>query len=178
MYMLKKHYIGNKYKEPHQRVTVSLPAEHKANIKDERIQEIVEEVAYWRKANQIHKWFSDNVAEGDFKNGADMYVSSKQLGELLEVCKKVLAASKLVEGKIENGKTMVDGKWEPIMEDGKFIEDPTVAKELLPTESGFFFGGTDYDEYYISDIQQTVEQLEKILGEDEDRASYYYTANW
>ncbi len=30
--------------------------------------------------------------------------------------------------------------------------DPSKAEELLPTQSGFFFGGTEYDEYYMNSI--------------------------
>jgi len=39
------------------------------------------------------------------------------------------------------------------------------AKTLLPRQEGFFFGSYEYDEYYWLDIQDTIEQLEKILNE-------------
>ena len=41
--------------------------------------------------------------------------------------------------------------------------DPSLASELLPTSSGFFFGSTEYDEYYMQDIDNTIEQLEQVL---------------
>jgi len=43
------------------------------------------------------------------------------------------------------------------------MKDHSKASELLPTQSGFFFGGTDYDDYYFQDIQDTMEILEKTL---------------
>jgi hypothetical protein len=38
---------------------------------------------------------------------------------------------------------------------------PGVAKELLPTQAGFFFGSTDYDEYYYEDLVYTRDLLDK-----------------
>jgi hypothetical protein len=52
------------------------------------------------------------------------------------------------------------------MEDGKIIKDPTVASELLPTESGFFFGNTDYNEYYYRDLLDTKKIIEEALALD------------
>lgn len=47
-------------------------------------------VAYWRKANQVHKWFVDNVQDGNDDCGK-YYVSRDQLEELRDLCKTVLA---------------------------------------------------------------------------------------
>lgn len=44
-------------------------------------------VAYWRKANQIHAWFVDNVQNGEDDCG-EYYVSKDKLVELLELCKQ------------------------------------------------------------------------------------------
>ena len=43
------------------------------------------------------------------------------------------------------------------------IASPEIAKEKLPTQGGFFFGGTEYDEYYFDDLKNTVEQLDRVL---------------
>lgn len=45
-------------------------------------------VGYWRKANQIHQWFVDNVQEGN-DNCAEYYVSREKLEELRELCVNV-----------------------------------------------------------------------------------------
>lgn len=52
-------------------------------------------VAYWRKANQIHKWFVDKV-QGGKDECQESYVSREQLQELVDLCKKVLANPYLV----------------------------------------------------------------------------------
>jgi hypothetical protein len=46
-------------------------------------------VGYWRKANQIHKWFVDNVQGGE-DNCQEYYVSHDQLKELLTTCRQAL----------------------------------------------------------------------------------------
>ena len=47
--------------------------------------------AYWRKANQIHKWFVDNVQGGN-DNCGEYYVSHEKLKELRETCRQALFA--------------------------------------------------------------------------------------
>ncbi len=69
----------------------------------------------------------------------------------------------------------------------KVSQDHSKASELLPTCSGFFFGGTDYDEYYFQDIQNTMEILEKALtflkaqeGKKKNKKDFeiIYSASW
>jgi len=45
--------------------------------------------AYWRKANQIHKWFVDNVQSGN-DNCGEYYVSQDKLKELRDLCQEAL----------------------------------------------------------------------------------------
>jgi len=54
--------------------------------------------------------------------------------------------------------------------------NPEQADELLPTSSGFFFGGDEYDEWYFDKIDYTIEVLKEALA-DED-SSYYYSSSW
>ena len=46
-----------------------------------------EEVAYWRKANAIHKWFEDHCANGELENCKSYFVTKDQLVELQNTCK-------------------------------------------------------------------------------------------
>ena len=65
------------------------------------------------------------------------------------------------------------------MEDGEYIENPEVAAEYLPTQSGFFFGSTDYDQWYMEDIESTIEILTNVLKEtDFDNQMVVYTSSW
>lgn len=61
----------------------------------------------------------------------------------------------------------------------KIMNNPIEGENLLPTQDGFFFGSTEYDEYYMEDIKQTKRMLDGILSEATDNdVSYYYRASW
>lgn len=38
-----------------------------------------------------------------------------------------------------------------------------MAETLLPTMEGFFFGSTDYDEYYFEDVKEVRDYVKDIL---------------
>jgi hypothetical protein len=148
MYLYKKNYIRTDefYKEEvRNEVIVKTGGEIDTKIKPNRIKYIVEEVGYWRKANQIHKWFVDNVQNG-IDECQSSYVSRESLEELLELCKQVR-------------------------------DDNSKAEELLPSASGFFFGGTEYDEWYFNDINHTIEIIEECLA-DEGADDFEYSSSW
>lgn len=52
------------------------------------------------------------------------------------------------------------------------------APNLLPTQEGFFFGSTEYNEYYFSDIQDTIDQLESILKDVPADWELRYHSSW
>jgi len=65
----------------------------------------------------------------------------------------------------------------------EILEDGNKAPKLLPTTSGFFFGATDYNEYYFDDIQNTVNIIESLFETDLDGGMYlnsdvYYSSSW
>ena len=160
MYLSKRTYVKNwnfqKDEEKH-KVAVKLNGKSRKDIKPKRISHIVEEVGYWRKANHIHSWFVENVQKG-IDECQESHVSLERLTELRDLCKEV------VERK----------------------GDDDFVSENLPTGSGFFFGGTEYDEYYYNDCKDTIKMLDTILKEDEIvrdtkgiySSDYYYQASW
>lgn len=55
----------------------------------------------------------------------------------------------------------------------------TKNTELLPTQDGFFFGSTDYDERYWSHVEDTIQTLSEILKNfDFENDQLLYSANW
>jgi len=58
------------------------------------------------------------------------------------------------------------------------LENPETASKHLPTASGFFFGSTEYDEYYISDLKRTILIIDKALSLPEDEYDIIYQASW
>jgi hypothetical protein len=139
---------------------------------------ILEDVASWRKANAIHNWFVENVQEG--VDDCGIYeVSKEQLENLLHICNLIKDKCRLVKGKIKNGERCENGRWTPIYEEGEYIENPAIAEEYLPTTDGFFFGGTEYDQWYMQDIEYTIEMLTKVLTEtDFETHMIAYRSSW
>ena len=63
------------------------------------------------------------------------------------------------------------------------LADRDQAATLLPAQSGFFFGGTDYDEYYFDDVESTLKWLNGLLVKDTfdekfKKWDFYYRASW
>lgn len=54
------------------------------------------------------------------------------------------------------------------------LNNPEKAAKLLPTQDGFFFGSTKYDEDYFTDLKDTIEMLKDI----DEEAYYTYRASW
>lgn len=110
-------------------------------------------VAYWRKANHIHEWFVKNVQDGE-DDCRSYYVSREKLMELEAICRRVAEAG-----------------------------TPELAAELLPSAAGFFFGGTEYDEYYFEQTDWTAKRLAEILavvptGSGLSSYDFHYQSSW
>jgi len=58
----------------------------------------------------------------------------------------------------------------------KVLADHSLAEELLPSHSGFFFGSTEYDEWYFKDLARTVEIIDRCLASKFDY--FEYQASW
>lgn len=56
------------------------------------------------------------------------------------------------------------------------------AQELLPISEGFFFGGTEYDEWYFNSLEKTVEIIDTIMkernGSEFGSGDLYYHSSW
>ena len=59
-------------------------------------------------------------------------------------------------------------------------EQPEKASELLPPQTGFFFGRTEIDEYYMNDLDDTVKQITQALNRypSEEGWSFEYCSSW
>lgn len=74
-------------------------------------------------------------------------VTRGDLGKLREACVEALAANEAKQG------------------------------QILPTQAGFFFGSTDYDEGYREDLANTIAIIDKVLTLD-DSWDFTYQSSW
>lgn len=58
------------------------------------------------------------------------------------------------------------------------LKDHDLANALLPTQSGFFFGSTDYDEWYFSDVKDCLRQMKKYRKLLKDGVTGYVIFSW
>lgn len=118
---------------------------------------LMEEVGYWRKANHIHKWFVDNIQDGEDDCAWHREVTSEDLEELLAICKTIKSI---------------------VVMDGDFVTNPDDIADLLPTQSGFFFGSTEYDSWYMDSIDHTIDVITEIFNTVDDNEMLYYRSSW
>lgn len=120
----------------------------------------LEEVCYWRKANEIHAWFERALARErgqsnfEIEDCEEYKVSEEMLRQLVKDCRIVLQYA---------------------TDEGISEEGMATAELLMPTMPGFFFGSTDYAQYYVRDLEDTVSRVESLLPLTED---LYYYAWW
>jgi hypothetical protein len=112
---------------------------------------------YWRKANMIHTWFVDTLG-GGVDECQEIHVPREKLKELRDLCFEALS--------VPAGMSLTEH-----------------AEKVLPTASGFFFGSTEYDEWYVQDLQSTMDGLDRVLATLPDDGegwdwSLIYQASW
>jgi len=117
---------------------------------DENKETHLAELVYWRKANQIQEWFNKRCVQ---KHGREM-----ENCEDFEVTKEDL---------------------EDLLKDLEAVNnDHSLAGKLLPTASGFFYGSTEYDEWYFEDIERSIRDIKGVLDVHEDGMKYLYHPWW
>lgn len=61
----------------------------------------------------------------------------------------------------------------------KAVENsPSLSEELLPTTSGFLFGSTEYDAYYMEDIRRTIAIVEDAIELAKGGSRIDYHSSW
>ena len=150
----------------------------------------IQEVGYWRKANAIHGWFIRECADG-VDECQEIPVSTIKLLELHVQC--LIALNKRGEEEVtisdfpKSAKTVpVDGEqlgeWLSnemkmattlALMEREFEDD---SDPLRPT-AGFFFGGTQKDEFYYSDLSETATIIAEAL-ENYPEGEFIYQASW
>lgn len=128
---------------------VNIPKPYNDNFKSFQLEV---PLMYWRKANQIHNWFVNNVQDGrDECQTSDVEI--EQLRDLDKLCSEVFMA-----------------------------RSEELAAEKLPPSEGFFFGGTDIDEGYWEDLRTTMEATHKLLADYDagklEGWEFLYRASW
>lgn len=120
------------------------------------------------EVKKVEYWVNEILAS--FVNGEDMYyrkvnflyayfadrLDDEQCIVTLEDCKKIIKYA------------------ETILE----TRDTDLAEKLLPTQSGFFFGSTEYDDYYFDDVKDVLEQFSEYIDDWTDDTIGWVYFSW
>jgi hypothetical protein len=60
----------------------------------------------------------------------------------------------------------------------RVLKNHDLAHSLLPTQDGFFFGSTDYDDWYFSDVKDCLKQMKKYRKLLKDGVTGYVIFSW
>jgi hypothetical protein len=88
------------------------------------------------------------------------FVEQEDVEDIITKCQEILRAKKKGDN-LDEGET-----------------PESLAAELLPTQSGFFFGGTDYDKYYFYDVKDCLNQMKKFLKLVKKGGTNYVIFSW
>lgn len=155
------------------------------------------EDVYFRKANFVYRYFHPYLED------EECIVTKDMVTELIDRCNKVLATVNTKKMFKKNGVLVKDfwfkfrkgEDYSNITIGRKTEEDKRIeafrkecglnkkkftdtAELLLPTTSGFFFGGTDYDEWYVQNVLSCKRQFEKLLKKWKDNEVVYNMMSW
>ena len=77
------------------------------------------------------------------------FVTKEDVDDIIDKCKRILAT-----------------------------KEQQVAHNLLPTQNGFFFGSTEYDEYYYYDVKDCLKQMKKYRKLLKEGVTGYIIFSW
>lgn len=134
-----------------------------------------EEIGYFRKVNCLLPFFG-------YEDDCSIHPIEKcQIEDLVNTAKELLAVYDTISYKLhlqqidlnyykeiyKDNQKMRNEKCKPILEKMEEIwkSFESVAQEMLPTTTGFFFGSQAYREYYVADLKDIVEIFTKVLDE-------------
>lgn len=156
-----------------------------------------EEVAYWRKANQIRQWFVNHIEEFNEDDNCEYFTVTKELLERLvmdcycvlcsregieiddKIKKKMEKIKALAERGVGGEKTGAKETLEKMEQKYGVYGVAVKPEEILPTSSGFFFGETEYNDSYYWQLENTMEMCQRVIDEtDWDNEVVFYTEWW
>ena len=134
------------------------------------------QIGYWRKFNALQGYFEKKVEhENELLHG--IYVDWDTMEELIKIMIKV--KKELKKCPTKQVKVVVGWKnGEKIYKD-MTVYDCELAQELLPPETGFFYGSEYIDEYYVECLDYSLKLFRKALKlSKEHDYDIIYEANW
>lgn len=128
----------------------------------------ISDIGYFRKVNFLMAFFN---YEG---NCEYKEIAKSELEDLKERTDRLMACKPV--RKVKHWYRTEDAvkKANPVENEDYWVEkiyskaDQELAEDLLPTQSGFFYGNTEYNHYYWEDVKEVNEWVEAVLNDLKD----------
>ena len=66
-----------------------------------------------------------------------------------------------------------------IVQASDVLNGHVLADEGMPTQSGFFFGGTEYDDWYYKELKNTIARFKRFKAKfRKGKWNYFYHSSW
>ena len=128
----------------------------------EKHYEEMPEIAYFRKVNFLMSFFDyyEKCEDEGNMEGDCCYVpiSEDEISALIDACSETIKRRKEIEKAVKEGIDIDDLPLQP--------------------ESGFFFGSTDYDEWFFEDVKEVKKKFKAILSDLKDDEEVFMYAWW
>ena len=102
------------------------------------------EVAYFRKVNCLYGYFEDEMEDECLA-----FVGKYDVVDIINKAESIIQKAK-----------------------EKPNDQQEFAEDTLPTCSGFFFGSTDYDEWYLKGLEEIIGKFSSVLDDWDDDSIY------
>lgn len=133
----------------------------------------IEDMGYFRKVNCLLPFFG-------YEDDCSIHpIEKHQIEQLVSTAKKLLEVYDTISYQLhlqqidlnyykeiyKDNQKMCNERCKPVLEKMEEIwkQFESVAQEMLPTTTGFFFGSQAYREYYVADLKDIVEIFTKVL---------------
>lgn len=132
---------------------------------------------YYRKVNWIYAFFQD------FLKGEMCIVEKHMVEDIVDRCKSVINEAErcgVILSEVQNGKpedvSLIDWYKKIAGEHPNGWID--IARDILPTRGGFFFGSTDYDIFYLESVANAQVLFQQLLDDWQDGEICWVSMDW
>ena len=131
-----------------------LRTKHREGLGPARVYSTIDFLGRFVRANPIYNWLYNNVLDNELDKEYHE-ITKEQLETILNSCREVAKGITLI-AECDKKKTFMN----------QYTVDEEIAKRFLPTqtEQGAFFGPTEYDSFYATQIFNAIDIIDNILN--------------
>ena len=174
MYLTKTKRVKGINAEQYAEINNSLPWEEKDYDKKAGLKKLCPNIEGVEQLDEVVMAKGSSIQYLTIKEEIGYWRKSNQIHNwFVEKCQDNIDECQLTEISKEQLEELLEACYE-------IVHNKNISPEkILPTASGFFFGGTNYDRYYYDDLKNTIGILEKAITKTNwDKEIVFYQSSW